>query len=243
MSLINETVVKPVKAIVMGSINETVLTPINETIMGSINETKCAFDQSFARKAAITASLVSMLLVIGIVGCLYAQILRILVTKLKKLNKEQGQRRKVCQLEKTQETNIKYGSCKCKANTSNDTCAKLDLTHGTRTHQQEKQTVVISTANAERNIQRQRAKLKFIVMFLIIIVVYTVSYIPYHIVGLVAIDMQHSSEEEQKAQKFLLGVIKLFGFINHIVNPFIYGCFDATFKEKCKEILSRRRCK
>ena len=137
LTSINEIAVGSINETLMSLINETVVNPVNEIVVGSINETKCAFDQSFARKAAITASLVFMLLVIAIVGCLYAQILRILVTKLKTLNKEQGQRRKVSQLETPQETNMKYGSCKYKANTSNDIGAKLELTHGTRTHQKE----------------------------------------------------------------------------------------------------------
>ena len=61
------------------SFNETGVRYDNQTVFHSY----CFFEPSFARKAAGVASLVTMLLVLFAVSCLYARILRILIIKLK----------------------------------------------------------------------------------------------------------------------------------------------------------------
>ena len=114
-------------------------------------------------------------------------------------------------------------------------------------NQQNRKKTLIRSHSKKRNIQRQKAKLRFIVMFFVIIVFYAISYTPYHVIELIALRIQETNQEElDDIHVFLLKVLNLysiFGFVNHIVNPFIYGYFDAVFKEKCKEIFYRYTCK
>ena len=249
----NDTLVKHINNTFVENINETTGKYIDETTGEYISETNvifinqtvpylhCAFDyRSSARKAAIIVSLIIILLILFVVSCLYAQILRILLAKLKMPIKLRKPKKNVSQLESSQETGLEIESQKQRNDTNkvyerNDSGASIEFAYiGNQEGQKRQENVDNGIANTEkRNIQRQKAKLKFIVMFFIIVIFYGVSYIPYHIIGLI---------HEQTAQN-LRGALKLFGFVNHIINPFIYGCFDAIFRETCKEIFSNIRCK
>ena len=226
---INETNVRYINDSNASNTNETYkMEVINETV----TDLHCGFRQfSRPRKAALTASLLLVLLVIATVSCLYAYILRILIIKLKLSNKNQGLRNNIGQHESLQETTQeselheqKYEEYR--GNENSDACGEF------RNNKRNQQTV-IGKANEIRNMQRQKAKLKFIVMFLIIMVFYGVSYIPYHIIRLVDTDLQNTDKH----------ILSLLAFVNHIINPFIYGCFDSVFREKCRELFCRNRCK
>ena len=244
------TYVRYINGTIVKNIDKTEV-HFNETdvIDQTISRSHCYFEKS-SRKAVFVASLVIMLLIMFVVICLYARILRIILTKLKiSHNSTQRPWTNVRDLPAPQEVELGIESQhiteRVNGNNRSDAHAAFSgICNREDQRRQEKE--VIETTNAKRNIQRQqkqKAKLKFIVMFLIIVIFYGASYIPFHVFALIDVDQQNTSRKERKAQFFLQRVVVLFGFMNHIINPFIYGCFDAIFREKCKEIFYRNRCK
>ena len=209
----------------------------------TVSDSYCFYEGSSARKAVVVTSLVIMLFIIFLISCLYARILRILFTKLNISHKSiRRPRIDVLGLTASQQTELGIESPSQRHDTNivnenvkfGDVCNQLS--------RQDQQNAVIKTTNAKKSIQRQKAKVKFIVMFLIIVIFYGVSYIPSHVIVILEdIDQQNTSREDVKRNDE--NVLLLFGFINHIINPFIYGCFDSTFREKYKEIFYRNRCK
>ena len=234
--IINETIVNIEKTEVY--FNDTDVRPIDQKVYQSI----CHFSRSSAEKAVNLASFVIMLLIIFVVICLYTRILQILLTKLRRQTH-------VHELTASHETvhgiesqAVRRGIDIVNKNNGTDANSEFaDVCNEENQQRQGKAVFKTTQLNAERNIQRQKAKLKFIVMVLIIVIFYGASYIPIHVIALVEID-KNASTEELKAQTFLQGVLWLFVYMDHIINPFIYGCFDAIFREKCKEILCRNRC-
>ena len=215
--------------------NETYVRSVNQTV----SQTYCIIARSSTQKAAISVSLVIVLLILLAVCCLYARILQILITKLKRASKKERPRNADGHLDSSHEMELES---KRKRHETNRAYDEIDMGSNIEldVYNQRSENAVIKTASADWNIQRQEAKM-LTVMFFIIVIFYGVSYIPFHIIGLV--DIVNTNEEERKAQNFIRSILVLFGFINHIINPFIYGCFDAIFRKTCKDIFYNLRCK
>ena len=229
------------------------ITNINVTYINrTVSYTACGFGDPSAGTAVISVSFATMLVVIAFISGLYTYIARILVTKLKISSKKRGPGSDVSQAESSQETVLEtesreQGSEICRENASEVKGSNKEFAVDNEHDQQDREKTMIRSHSKKRNIQRQKAKLRFIVMFFIIIVFYAMSYTPYHVIELIALRIQDTNQDElDNIHVFLLKVLNLysiFGFVNHIVNPFIYGYFDAAFKEKCTEMFNRYICK
>ena len=89
-----------------------------------------------------------------------------------------------------------------------------------------------------RDEQRKKTKSKFTQMFLIIVVIYALSYFPIQILWLKKyhLDADWSDRWELTTWFYILSMS------NHIANPFVYGYFDSLFRHECKAMFCRKPC-
>ena len=98
---------------------------------------------------------------------------------------------------------------------------------------------ILRTASARRTRKVKKARTRFTSMFLCIVVIYVISYIPPFIVQFAT---GNSLATLLEIPSWELNVILFFEgsvLINHLANPFVYGYFDALFRRECRNLFCR----
>ena len=99
------------------------------------------------------------------------------------------------------------------------------------------------TGSEMRNKQRKKTKSRFTLMFLIIVIINLLSYVPTQILGL----QTHIGEDETTSYSSkdweLFAWFYVIAMTNHIANPFVYGYFDSLFRHECKTMFCRTPCR
>ncbi|KAK3097438.1 hypothetical protein FSP39_009636 [Pinctada imbricata] len=126
------------------------------------------------------------------------------------------------------------------SNQQND--CKVDLEFGDKSAEDNKEkvkaSVVLALSNTSttrrKNKRRRRVRNNFTIMFMTIVVFYVLSYIPTFVLMLTPGRLENWISLPEGQMNLLL-VLRRFFLLNHVVNPFIYGYFDLTFRHKFKD--------
>lgn len=93
-----------------------------------------------------------------------------------------------------------------------------------------------------RNSRIKSAQKRVLVMFFYLILAYVLSYIP-SLISLILIYTQDgfAFETRDRTEMAIWFYLTRLVFLNHIVNPFIYGYFDTKFKKQLRNFFLRRK--
>ncbi|KAK3090361.1 hypothetical protein FSP39_011208 [Pinctada imbricata] len=93
--------------------------------------------------------------------------------------------------------------------------------------------------NSNKNKTKKSRGVNFNAMFMLIVIIYVVSYIPTSAMILVTKSVDNFWYSLSQGELLLYNGLSRMFIFNHIANPFIYGYFDLKFKEKLFQMIRR----
>ena len=215
----------------------------------------CTKNHSFSGKIISVIRLTATILDLLVMFALYSAIGKAIVTRLKKANKTH---QKTCSQTNSEnrstginiltsvppDDNVEMNNPRPMFNLElNNKCLKATKTGTNNKNTPTGEKTNTRTGSVLRNERRKKTKSRFTQMFLIIVIIYLLSYVPYNILALKTDIYKDGINDISSRDWDLFTWFSVFIMTNHIANPFVYGYYDSLFRQECMTMFCMKPCR